>query len=114
MRRAAAALLALCVLLISSGCSKQADGGTLRFDLARAPETIDPQFAASGSSLMVVVNAFEGLTRRTPAGEIQPACAERWDVSPDGKTYTFTLREGLQWADGSPLLAEDFVFAFRR
>ncbi len=60
---------------------------------------------------------FEGLTRNdvlsldfAPA----PAAAERWEISPDGRTYTFHLRAGLAWSNGEPLRAEDFRFSWRR
>ena len=43
-----------------------------------------------------------------------PGLASTWDASDDGLTYTFNLREGLKWSDGSPLTAEDFVYSFHR
>lgn len=114
MRRAAAVLLALALLLTAGCSSKSKVSGPLRYDMERAPATLDPQFAVSDSSLLVVTNAFEGLTRLSGKGEVEPACAERWTLSEGGKVYTFALREGLKWSDGSALTAHDFEFAFRR
>jgi len=55
---------------------------------------------------------FAGLMRTTPDGQIVPDLAERWEVAPDGRTYTFTLRAGLRWSDGTPLDANDVVFTY--
>jgi peptide/nickel transport system substrate-binding protein len=55
---------------------------------------------------------FAGLTRLGPDGQALPDLAERWDVSPDGRTYTFTLRPGLRWSDGTPLEAADVAFTY--
>ncbi|MEY8352386.1 peptide ABC transporter substrate-binding protein [Lachnospiraceae bacterium 54-53] len=71
------------------------------------------QWAASDSqSSMVNNNAFEGLLRLDENNEAQPALAESYDVSEDKLTYTFHLRDGLQWSDGTPLTAGDFVFSW--
>ncbi len=61
---------------------------------------------------MVNNNAFEGLLRLDEKNEAQPALAESYDVSDDKLTYTFHLRDGLQWSDGTPLTASDFVFSW--
>src|SRR5690606_11339096 len=46
--------------------------------------------------------------------KLGPGSAESWTVSPDGRTFTFRLRAGLQWSDGTPLTADDFVYGYRR
>lgn len=61
----------------------------------KSRQTIDPQFASGSSAYTIIENAFEGLTRLDDAGEPFGACAERWEVSLDGLTYTFHLREGI-------------------
>jgi oligopeptide transport system substrate-binding protein len=62
-----------------------------------------------------VANAlFEGLLAFDQSGKPQPGMAESWTVSEDGRIYTFTLREGLTWSDGTPLTARDFVESWRR
>ncbi len=108
------ALLLCAALFLLGGCQKKEEIKSLVYDLSGQPRTIDPQFATSESAATVIANTYEGLTRLSDAGEPQGACAEGWKVSPDGLTYTFTLREGLLWENGDPLTAQDFAFALRR
>jgi len=89
--------------------------GEFRFDLAAEPETIDPNLATGQPDGRVCRVLFEGLTREDPQTLAPtPAQAYRWDVAPDGKTYTFHLRPGLVWSDGRPIVAEDFRWAWLR
>lgn len=78
------------------------------------PNSLDPHRAEGVSTSNIVRDLFEGLTGISPAGEVVPAAASGWTVSPDGLTYTFALRENARWSDGSPLTAEDFVAGFQR
>ena len=68
--------------------------------------------ASDTQSFTILNNAFEGLYRLDANHEPQPALAESYTVSDDGLVYTFTLREGLQWSNGTPLTANDFVFSW--
>lgn len=68
--------------------------------------------ASDSQSFTILNNAFEGLFRLDANHEPQPALAESYTVSDDGLVYTFTLREGLQWSNGTPLTASDFVFSW--
>lgn len=80
---------------------------------AGAPGRINPLFAsfnAVDTDLASLI--FSGLTRLGPAGEVLPSLAESWDVSADGKTYTFHLRPDVSWHDGEPFTADDVVFTF--
>jgi oligopeptide transport system substrate-binding protein len=61
-----------------------------------------------------MVNLMEGLIGLDENVKPVPALAESWKVSPDGKTYTFKLRPGVQWSDGVPLKAKDFVYSWKR
>lgn len=56
---------------------------------------------------------FEGLAARSAEGDIEPGIAERWDISPDGRTYTFHLRQSV-WSNGDPVVAQDFARGWRR
>ncbi len=116
MKRAVRALaLALALLLTICGCGKtKLPQDTLRYDLRSSPNSLDPQYAVSDEAIEVVKNAFEGLTAISKTGEVVPACAESWSVSPDKLSYTFVLREGLKWANGDDLTAHDFAFALKR
>ena len=79
------------------------------------PSDVDPQTITGIPERNIVVTLFEGLTRVDPETlEPRPGAAERWDVSADGLRYTFHLRRGLQWSDGTPLNVHDFIASFRR
>ncbi|HSN70145.1 MAG TPA: peptide ABC transporter substrate-binding protein [Steroidobacteraceae bacterium] len=78
------------------------------------PETLDPQKARQDSSLNILRDLFEGLTSLDRDANVVPGAAETWAVSDDGLIYTFTLREGLTWANGDPLVAADFRNGMRR
>jgi oligopeptide transport system substrate-binding protein len=87
---------------------------TLNIQINAALVSFDPQRMAGGSEDRVYGDFFEGLVAEDAAGNLVPGQAESWQVSADGLTYSFQLRVGLAWSDGSPLTADDFVFAFRR
>ena len=108
-------LVCLSLLVCGTGCHSDATTGdkTIRITLDTMPDNLDPQLAESDETLLLVRNAFEGLFR-ADGGEILPAACEQYRVSEDGLTYTFTLREGLTWSDGSPLTAADFRFGLVR
>ncbi len=79
------------------------------------PETIDPGLADGNVEHRVIVSLFDGLTTYNPKTMIAvPALAEHWTVSPDGKVYTFTLRKNATWSNGTPITAQDFVYAWQR
>jgi oligopeptide transport system substrate-binding protein len=78
------------------------------------PPSIDPGIAEDNVSIGLIMHLFEALVRQTPDGVIEPAVAEKWDVSPDGLTYTFHLRDGAKWSDGKPVTAGDFEWAWKR
>ncbi|MES2682938.1 MAG: peptide ABC transporter substrate-binding protein [Pseudomonadota bacterium] len=78
------------------------------------PNSLDPHRSEGVSANNIARDLFEGLTGISPKGEVIPAAAERWQVSEDGRRYTFTLREQLRWSDGSPLVAADFVAGLQR
>jgi ABC-type transport system substrate-binding protein len=78
------------------------------------PRTLDPALATDVPSGRAVAYVFDGLTRFTPDARLEPALAERWDVTPDGKVYTFHLRRGVRFHDGTPFLARHVVKSFNR
>ena len=79
------------------------------------PEYLDPNLCAEASGIRVLTSLFEGLTG-FPAGEGEPlpAMATHWEVDHDGTLWTFHLRPDAVWSDGVPLVAEDFVYSWRR
>lgn len=77
-------------------------------------ETLDPHKVSSSAEGPITIELFEGLTTVDVEGNIIPGAAERWDVSEDGLEWTFTLRAGLVWSDGTPIVAQDFVWSLQR
>ncbi|WP_110686169.1 peptide ABC transporter substrate-binding protein [Salinicola aestuarinus] len=61
----------------------------------------------------VLMDVYEGLVTQSPAGELLPGMATEWEISDDGTTYTFHLRDDAKWSDGEPVTAEDFVFGWQ-
>ncbi len=73
-----------------------------------------PRVPPPRSTRFVYANVFEGLTRIDEKGQVQPALAESWTVSDDGKVYTFKLHTGVKFHDGSDFNAEDVKFSLDR
>lgn len=86
----------------------------LTFVLSDEPDGIDPTVTNNSFAMYVLTSCFEGLVTYDSTGSIVGGCAESWDVSDDGLVYTFHLRDGLKWSDGSDLTASDFVYSFQR
>ena len=78
------------------------------------PQTLDPAILTGEPELRIVQALFEGLTTRNAKGEIIPGMAQSWTLSPDGKTYTFTLRPEAKWSNGEPVTAYDFLNSWER
>jgi ABC-type oligopeptide transport system substrate-binding subunit len=78
------------------------------------PASIDPAYVSTDAESRYVLALFEGLTTLGPDGvTVRPGAAERWESSPDGRVWTFRLKES-RWSDGEPVVAADFVYAWRR
>lgn len=78
------------------------------------PPSLDPAFSSTGSSSNVIQDMFEGLVSFDKDGNVVSALASHWDISKDGKVYTFHLRPNIKWSDGSPITAQDFEFEYKR
>ncbi|MFA5263772.1 MAG: peptide ABC transporter substrate-binding protein, partial [Opitutaceae bacterium] len=88
---------------------------TLLLGNGAEPADLDPQTVTAFTDMNIMVALFEGLTVLDEAtSQPLPGIAQRWESSPDGLVWTFHLRPEACWSDGSPLVAEDFVFSFRR
>jgi peptide/nickel transport system substrate-binding protein len=89
------------------------EGGIIRRATYVDAQTLNPLLAADPGSKAFLALMFEGMIRVDPfTGEWVPNFAESWTVSPDGRTYTFALRPGLQWSDGQPITADDFYYSY--
>lgn len=90
-------------------------GGTFRFAQSGDPTVLDPWNVTDGNSLLVTRQIFESLVDYEPTGfKIVPKLAESWSPSPDGKTWTFNLRKGVKFHDGTDFNADAVVFNFDR
>ncbi|WP_129336352.1 ABC transporter substrate-binding protein [Cellulomonas endophytica] len=92
----------------------EATGPVLRAAIAGEPDQLDPQSTSSYFSFEVLENVFDTLVEPDENLEMQPALAESWETSEDGLTWTFTLREGVTFHDGSEFTAEDVVYSYDR
>lgn len=100
--------------LLSTGCRPEPRADLVIHNGPEA-ETIDPQVQTGQSDQRVGGALFEGLTRFDPkTGRAIPGLASRWDISPDGKTYTFHLRTNAAFSTGEPITADDVVWSWRR
>ncbi len=89
-------------------------GGTIVVGAVSAPRSFNPFVANEGASIEIIARMFDGLVELDCAtGEYRPALATRWEVSPDGRRWTFHLRRGVVWADGAPFTAADVLWNFQ-
>ena len=105
--------LSAALLLSIAGAAPALAGGSLSRIAGAEPQTLDPHRTTSGLETAIESDLYEGLTARGPDGRVIPGAADRWEVSADGKSWTFHLRLDERWSNGMPLTADDFVFAFR-
>ena len=126
MKKKFLALVLLMTLLgtVLSGCG---DGSTAETQKSRADtnelvvgiaqdldDSLDPHKTVKAGTREVMFNVFEGLMKPTPNGDLTPAIAEKYEVSEDRRTYTFHLREGVQFHNGETVTAEDVVYSIQR
>jgi ABC-type oligopeptide transport system substrate-binding subunit/class 3 adenylate cyclase len=93
--------------------SEAPQGAILRF-AAESPSTIDPGLIHDDVSVFFATQLFEGLVRIGSDFNILPAVAEKWEISDNGRMYTFFLRRNARWSDGTVVTAMDFEFAWKR
>ncbi|PNT90643.1 ABC transporter substrate-binding protein [Clostridium thermosuccinogenes] len=89
-------------------------GGSITVGITQDLDGLDPHKALSAGTKEVLFNIFEGLVKLDKDGNLVPAVAESYHISEDGMTYTFTLREGVKFHDGSPVTADDVVYSIKR
>ena len=89
------------------------DTSTLYINLASEPDRLDPALNRTVDGAVLAVNSFVGLLTYDENGQLVPGVAESYDVSEDGMTYTFHLRQS-KWSDGTDLTAKDFVYSWNR
>ena len=114
--------LASAVLLGTAGCGsifggQGGEGGgsgskVLNLNLSAEIDDLNSATTTDSVSFQVLVNTMEALYRLDPDDEPVPAMAEGVEISEDGLTYTFTMRDGVTWSNGDPVTAEDFRYAW--
>ena len=78
------------------------------------PDTLDPHKSSIDYTVTVQNDMLLSLTQGDANFQATPGVAESWTVSPDGRVYTFKLRQGLKWSDGTPITVDDAIFSIRR
>lgn len=124
MTRGLASTLGILVLAAGAAFAAPAPAGVkmdenmyLNLNLGADPTTLDVSRRSDAYSSNIEKDCMEGLVRLIDENgqyKMQPMEASSWDVSEDGKVYTFHLRDGLKWCDGEPVTAEQYVYGIRR
>lgn len=131
-KRSSQFLMAILLIFLLAACTAREDAGTetdgdsdenrqeetsekvIYWNNGEEPTTFDPPVGFNAVSWSPLNNIMEGLTRLNEEHLPQPAIAENWDVSEDGKTYTFHIRDDAKWSNGDDVTAGDFEFAWKR
>lgn len=121
MKRKVLGIVLIAAMIASlTGCgtkdkaSSSAKGKQLSVQVGPNPETIDPALNSAVDGGNMLLHSFECLLVVDKDGKIAPGQAETWEQSEDGLTWTFHLRKGLKWSDGTALTANDFVYSWKR
>lgn len=86
----------------------------IRTNNSNEPGSLDPALAQGTHESWILDHTFEGLMKIDKDLKVVPGMAEKYEVSDDNLTYTFTLRDGIKWSNGDPITAHDFEFAWKR
>ena len=111
-----AAALAICACFASAPLDALAQkrSPTLVFGQEATPPTLDPHFSTSIATRNVAMHIFEQLLTRDENNDVMPELADKWEVSPDGLTYTFRIRTGVKFHNGKELTSADVKASFER
>ena len=107
----------LILLIVLASCSKKEMSKTnndIVINLAPEPLTMDPTLNTDNLTMIYILHAFEGLTKKDKDNKIIGGSAESWDINKEGNIYTFHLRTNAKWSDGKGVKAHDFVYTWRR
>ena len=105
-------IFAALFLFVSCGVNARED--SININVGPEPKTIDPTLNSAVDGSIYIQHAFEGLATRDKENKITGGVAESWDISEDGLTYVFHIREDAKWSDGQKITADDFVYSWRR
>ena len=116
MRKFTAIFMALMLVLeAATGCTRsQQRTDSIVVAIPTDPDGFHPLESVAAASSEIAFNIFEGLVKAAPDGNIIPALATEWEISPDGLRYTFTLREGVQFHNGRNVTPDDVKYCLDR
>ncbi|MDH4619547.1 ABC transporter substrate-binding protein [Brevibacillus sp. AY1] len=97
-----------------SSSMERVEGGTVRVAMSTEPDNLDPYLSAATDTSSMMDNVFDGLFEAGENSELVPAVAESYQISEDGLTYTFNIRKGIKFHDGSDLTAEDVAYSYAK
>ncbi|MBQ7737444.1 MAG: hypothetical protein IJT62_06375 [Oscillospiraceae bacterium] len=98
----------------SAAAAEPVKKDTLTIAIPGNPTTIDPHGKNDATSMAVRRQIYEGLTLINPNMEIEPCLAESWEISEDGSSYTFHIRQGVKFSDGNEMKASDVAYSLQR
>lgn len=108
------AIVSVALGTMLAGCGSGMHRADFVFLNGAEPETLDPSLITGQPEGRLAGALFEGLTNVDEHGRVIPGVAESWDISPDGRVYTFHLRKEARWSNGDPVTAQDFRDTWRR
>lgn len=115
MKRLIRSAMVLAALAFAGTAGAQTPPDVLVVGQIAEPQSLDPHTVTATNDFRILVNVYDGLVRfKDGTLEVEPALAESWEISEDGKTYTFKLRQGVKFHDGSDFNAEAVKFNFDR
>ena len=118
VKKILALLLALTMVFALAACGgdgkEKASASEITVQIGPNPETLDPALNSAVDGGNMLITLFETLLIIDEDNQVKPGQAEKWDVSDDGRTWTFTMRDDLKWSDGSKLDAKDFEYTIKR
>ena len=107
-------VLFILLTLTLFSCSDKKSNEIIRVSVGAEPQSIDPSFLSAVDSMIYAVHIFEGLTTKDKNNNVVGGVAESWEISEDGLSIIFNLRDNAKWSDGKPVTADEFVYSFRR
>lgn len=107
-------LISLLIITLLAGCATTPSTDELAVAIPTDPDNFHPHQSVAAATGEIAFNIFEGLVKAAPDGSIIPALATEWNISPDGRIYTFILREGVKFHNGREMTAEDVVYCLTR
>ncbi|HLX70656.1 MAG TPA: peptide ABC transporter substrate-binding protein [Verrucomicrobiae bacterium] len=122
LRRIVFLLGVVAILSLLAGCGKQESRAAvgdreqiLLLGNGTEPQDLDPDIVTGQNEFYIIMSLLEGLVNYDPHDlHAIPGVAERWDISPDQKVYTFHLRSNAKWSNGDPVTARDFLESYKR